>query len=194
MFDPNNSDKTQIPFVQTQNHNSSIDESNLTIQELTEQFTQLQRDNHNLVTNRQGIQSLFRSKEEKLQQQQNLEKMCAYHDYEMSIGSAICEAKKKDIQMQIAAGLAQKKVILDTQTKAKIGEIYHQFSQQMSDRLTDAVKLYLDGIKQAEAIPHPPAREKVLDYTQRKFQQDCQLIEDLANKVLQNIYADLKTK
>ena len=170
MFGNENLSKDDIPLVQTRNHNSSsLSKSEETIQELTQRFTQLHKDSNDLVPEKKGLGNLFRSKEEKLQEQQNIAKMRAYHDYEMSIGSAICEAKKKDIQMQIAAGLAQKKVVLDAQTKARIGEIYSQFGEQMNDRIKDAVRLYLDGIKQAEAIPDSPAKEKLLEYTKRKF-------------------------
>lgn len=188
-------DKNNIPFVPTQKHNSSIRKSDDTIQNLTEQFTKLQRDNSHLVTDRRGLRSLFfPSKEEKLQDEHNLEKMRTYHNHEMEIGAAICEAKKQDIQMQIAAGLAQKQVILDAQTKTRISEIYHQFGLQMNDRLGEAVQVYLDGLRQAEAVSNPKAKERLLDYTQRKFEQDCNLIEDLANDVLQNIYADLQIR
>ena len=188
-------DKNNIPFVPTQKHSSSIRKSDDTIQNLTEQFTKLQRDNSHLVTDRRGLRSLFfPNKEEKLQDEHNLEKMRAYHNHEMEIGAAICEAKKQDIQMQIAAGLAQKRVILDAQTKTRISEIYHQFGLQMNDRLGEAVQVYLDGLRQAEVVSNSQARERLLDYTQRKFEQDCNLIEDLANDVLQNIYADLQIR
>ena len=159
-------DKNNIPFVPTQKHNSAISKTDETIQNLTDRFSQLQRDNRHLVTDRRGLRSLFfPNKEEKLQDEHNLEKMRAYHNHEMEIGTAICEAKKQDLQMQIAAGLAQKRVILDAQTKTRIGEVYHQFSLQMSDRLGEAVQVYLDGLRQAEAIPNPKARERLIDYT-----------------------------
>ena len=151
-----------------------------------------QCENRHLATdNQNGIAKLFKTKTEKLQDEHNLEKLRIYHQHEMEIGTAICEAKKQDIKIQIAAALAQKRVILDTQTKDKVSEIYQNFSQTMSDRLKPAVQIYLDGLKQAEVIPSDRAREKLIDYSQRKFEQDCNLIEDLANDVLQNIYTSL---
>ena len=64
----------------------------------------------------------------------------------------------------------------------------------MSDRISEAVQVYLDGLRQAEAVSNSKARERILEYAERKFEQDCNLIEDLANDVLQNIYADLQIR
>jgi hypothetical protein len=188
-------DKNNIPFVPTHKHNSSIRKSDNTIENLTEQFTKLQRENRHLIIDRRGVRTwLFRTKEEKLQDEHNLEKLRAYHQHEMEIGSAICEAKKQDIQMQIASALAQKQVILDTQTKERISEIYHNFGRVMNDRIREAAQVYLDGLRQVEMIPNPKARQRLLEYTEQKFEQDCSLIEDLANDVLRNIYADLEKR
>jgi hypothetical protein len=192
-------DKNNIPFVPTHKHSSSIRKSDNTIKNLTEQFTKLQRENRHLITDRRGIRTLiFRTKEEKLQDklqdEHNLEKLRAYHQHEMEIGSAICEAKKQDIQMQIASALAQKQVILDTQTKERISEIYQNYGRVMNDRIREAVQVYLDGLRQAESISNSRARQRLLEYTEQKFEQDCSLIEDLANDVLRNIYADLEKR
>jgi hypothetical protein len=67
-------DKNDIPFVPTHKHNSSIRKSDNTIENLTEHFTKLQRENRHLITARRGIRTLiFRTKEEKLQDEHNLE-------------------------------------------------------------------------------------------------------------------------
>jgi hypothetical protein len=58
----------------------------------------------------------------------------------------------------------------------------------------EAVQIYLDGLRQVEMIPNPRARQRLLEYTEQKFEQDCSLIEDLANDVLRNIYADLEKR
>lgn len=95
---------------------------------------------------------------------------------------------------EIIDTMSDKNNIPDAQTKTRISEIYHQFGLQMNDHLGEAVQVYLDGLRQAEAVSNPEARERLLDYTHRKFEQDCNLIEDLANDVLQNIYAELQIR
>ena len=185
-------DKNNIPFVPTHKNNSAIRRSDRTIQDLTTQFTKLQQENRHLIANNSGwVSRLLPTQEEKLLKEQNLEKLRALHDHEMEIGFAICEAKKQDIQMQIAAALSQKQVILDTETKERISEIYQNFGRVMNDRISEAVEIYLEGLRQAEAVTNTRAKQRLLDYAERKFEQDCGLIEDLANDVLQNIYADL---
>ncbi len=188
-------DKNNIPIVPTHKNNSAIRRSEQTIQDLTKQFTKLQQENRHLVANNANdtgwIGKLFPTKEEKLLEEQSLEKLRALHDHEMEIGFAICEAKKQEIQMQIAAALSQQQVILDTQTKERISEIYQNFGRVMNDRISEAVEIYLEGLRQAEAVTNTRAKQRLLDYAERKFDQDCGLIENLANDVLQNIYADL---
>jgi len=188
-------DKNNIPFVPTNKNNSAISKSEQTIHNLSKQFTNLQQENRHLVTknaNHTGlIGKFFPTKEEKLLEKQTLEKLSALHRHEMEIGFAICEAKKQEIQMQIAAALSQRQVILDTQTKERISEIYQNFGRVMNDRISEAVEIYLEVLRQAEAVTNTRAKQQLLNYAERKFEQDCKFIEDLANNVLQNIYADL---
>ena len=181
--------KDNAPLNQTHKHNLS----NGTIQHLTQEFIELQRENSNLINNnnRGLVNRLFSTKKEKLQNQTQIEKMRAYHEHEMKIGSAICEAKEKELQMQIAAALSQKRIVLDAQTKERIAGVYQEFSVTMNDCLNEAVRLYLKSLKDAEIVSNKLAKQKLINYAEQKFNQDCDLIQDLVNNFLKNIYAHL---
>ncbi len=181
-----------IPLTTIEKDNSS---ATPTINNLAQQFMELQQSD-NLTPYQQGgfVQRIFASKEEKLQRTHQMEKMIAYQDYEMRIGKAMCEAKEKELQMQIASALSQKRVTLDLQTKQCIAENYQRFSVTINDRLAEAVNLYLKGLKDAELIPNEKAKQKLIDYAEQKFEQDCQLMEDLVADFLKNVYADLENQ
>lgn len=150
-------DNQKTDFIQTSKHKpSSISQNvNLDIQDLTQAFIQLQRENAQSVgSNKKGINRLFRTEEEKIRDEISIRKIRSFHEHEMEIASTICEVKKQDIQMQIAAALAQRKVVLDTQSKAYIGEIYQGFGKQMNAHITEAVNMYLEGIRQSESISY----------------------------------------
>ena len=181
---PNNNDASLIP---TQKHNS-----NITIQHLTQEFTQLQRENSGLESSHTGlVKGLFLSKEERLHNQNQIAKIEAYHRHEMRIGSAICEAKEQELQMQIASALSQKRIIFDAQTKERITKVYQEFSDTMNDRLKNSVQMYLQSIKEAELVPNEVAKQQVINYAEQKFKKDFKLIEDLVDDLLQKFYTDL---
>ena len=144
-----------------------------------------------LVAHKKGINRLFRTEEEKIRDEISIRKIRSFHEHEMEIASTICEVKKQDIQMQIAAALAQRKVVLDTQSKAYIGEIYQGFGKQMNAHITEAVNMYLEGIRQSESISDSLVKNRLREYAEKKIKQDFNLVEDLAKDALQNIYAGL---
>ena len=188
------SDNQKTDFIQTSKHKpSSISQNaNLDIQDLTQAFIQLQRENaQSVVSPRKGLNRLFRTEEEKIKDEINIKKIRSFHEHEMEIASTICEVKKQDIQMQIAAALAQRKVVLDTQSKAYISEIYQGFGKQMNAHITEAVNMYLEGIRQSESISDPLVKNRLREYAEKKIKQDFDLVEDLAKDALQNIYAGL---
>ena len=182
------SDQNNSSLIPTYKYNSSDE----IIKNLTQEYLQLQHQNSNFKYNNSGIFGrLFPTQEEKLENQHHLEKMSEYHKHEMRIFSKMCAAKEQELEMQIAAALSQKRIVLDAQTKEHIARIYEQFSVAMNERINKAVEFYLQGLQSAENIPNEQAKQKLISYAENKFQQDFDLIQDLIKDLLRKIYSGL---
>jgi len=166
--------------------------SNEIIKRLTQEYLHLKHQNSNFKYSNPGILGrLLPTQEEKLENQHHLEKMSEYHKHEMRIFSQMCAAKEQELEMQIAAALSQKRIVLDAQTKEDIARIYEQFSVTMYERVKKAVELYLQGLQDAENLPNEKAKQELISYAEKKIQQDFDLIQDLIKDLLRKIYGDL---
>ncbi|MEO0845741.1 MAG: hypothetical protein AAFY50_04865 [Cyanobacteria bacterium J06648_1] len=187
-------DNKEADLIPTTKHNSSSisQSSNGDIQDITQAFIRLQHENsHPVASGKRGLNKLFRTEEEKIKDEINVKKIRTFHEHEMQIAATICNAKKQDIQMQIAAALSQRKVVLDTQSKAYISEVYQNFGRQMNAHINEAVNMYLEGIRQSESASDALVKKRLREYAENKFKQDFDLVEDLAKDALRNIYAGL---
>ena len=104
----------------------------------------------------------------------------------------LAKAQREDLKMQIAAALSQKRIYLNAQTKERIATIYQSFSAKMFERIKDAVQMYSRGLKEAENAPNELSKQKLIDYADQKFKKDCDLIQDLVDHFLLDVYSDLR--
>lgn len=104
----------------------------------------------------------------------------------------LAKAQREDLKMQISAALSQKRIYLNAQTKERIATIYQSFSAKMFDRVKDAVQMYSKGLKEADNAPNELSKQKLIDYADQKFKKDCDLIQDLVDHFLSDVYSDLR--
>ncbi|GBL11552.1 MAG: hypothetical protein IM473_01700 [Microcystis sp. M015S2] len=104
----------------------------------------------------------------------------------------LAKAQREDLKMQIAAALSQKRIYLNAQTKERIATIYQSFSAKMFERIKDAVQMYSRGLKEADNAPNELSKQKLIDYADQKFKKDCDLIQDLVDHFLLDVYSDLR--
>ncbi|CCI17465.1 hypothetical protein MICAF_2830027 [Microcystis aeruginosa PCC 9807] len=104
----------------------------------------------------------------------------------------LAKAQREDLKMQIAAALSQKRIYLNAQTKERIATIYQSFSAKMFEQIKDAVQMYSRGLKEADNAPNELSKQKLIDYADQKFKKDCDLIQDLVDHFLLDVYSDLR--
>ncbi|GGA04040.1 hypothetical protein CYANOKiyG1_16290 [Okeania sp. KiyG1] len=186
-----NVDKVESKIEQKQ-RSIKYNSSDEIIKNLTQEYLQLQHQNSNFKYNNSGIFGrLFPTQEEKLENQHHLEKMSEYHKHEMRIFSKMCAAKEQELEMQIAAALSRKRIVLDAQTKEHIARIYEQFSVTMDGRIKEAFKRYLEGLQYAETLPNEQAKQTAISIVEKKIKQDLDLIQYLIDDLLGKIYSGL---
>jgi hypothetical protein len=104
----------------------------------------------------------------------------------------LANAQREDLKMQISAALSQKRIYLNAQTKERIATIYQSFSAKMFERIKDAVQMYSKGLKEANNAPNELSKQRLIDYADQKFKKDCDLIQDLVDHFLLDVYSDLR--
>jgi hypothetical protein len=106
----------------------------------------------------------------------------------------LAEAKREELKLQIATALSQRKLILDARMKKNVAKEYESFSADMFDRIKTAIKLYSDGLKEAEKAPNEPSKRMAIEMAEAELKRKCEFIEDLSKSFLQNIYIEVINK
>lgn len=103
----------------------------------------------------------------------------------------VAQAQQEELKMQIASALTKRKITINQNTYETISRIYGQFHSKIYGDLKSAVDSYIRNIKQAESISDDFAKNMLIEEANRQLKSHYDLIQTLANKLLQTIDDEL---